>query len=945
MPDPGPPLRLRLLGAPTLLTSPPIALGSERRCRLAAYLALQPDGVSRDEAATLFWPERDQAAARSNLRKLIAELRRLALPGIELDGERLRWPVGSDALDLLGGGPSEGESWALPMQGLDGGDSPAYDVWLSAMRERLRQVWRDTRLDPDGTRPPAAALAAARALLDDDPSDSAALAQAQRSLRALGRADDARRLPDELRHEPRSDADAPTGTGEDPDLIGRTGELQESMALLGERTCRLLTLTGPGGVGKSTLALALLRQAAAVDATSAHWIALADLDHGDAVLPRVARELGVVVGPSSDGWPEVRSRLEGQAALLLFDNAEHLAGLGDLVRRLLAALPLLRCVVTSRTRLSVPGEWLLPVGPLEPDAARRLFLSGARAAPSRRPIAADEPALDELLAVLGHLPLALRMAAAWTRHLPLPALLHEARRACDMLELDATVDDHPAHRSLRATFERSWQLLPPALRPALAALSVCVGTVRLETAQHIGAVSPAQLAALADASLIDIGADGRLGMHPLLRQFARERLASSGGEEEALRRHAAAFADLMAPWKEFDDVDNAAALRDIAPDIGNVALAWRSALQVDEPRWLEALASALSNHQQAHGGLLPVQSLFAQAERQLAVARPCPHTALCGVALEHGALSFWLGEYEAVERSMRLALRAARAARLARPMRKALNGLAVTAMRQGRPQEGAVWLARALELARRDGAERDVVIYSGNLSGVVRELGELDRAESLAREALAGHQRFGHAVGEVSVLGELALIAHQRDQLEEACARCDQALGVVERHAMALRRPVFLTLQASVRLDQGRLDEALVLALASHAEVQRVGARSHEPMQRRVLAEILHGLGRHADAAAQLRLALAIVEADFGTVAARGICWSGAVFAAARGDTDLTRLLIQHAEAERPPGAGPLPRYQRLRDALPVSADAGHEGDPASIPGPLLLARLRALLA
>ena len=925
---PSPPIDrpvVRLLGPPALLQPQARAFAPERRYRLAAVLAARPDGLSRDEAAALFWPDRNQERARSNLRKLIQELRQLELPDITLDGARLVWPVASDALALIAGGDVAAQEWAVPLQGLDGGDSAAFDSWLAEWRLQVQRAWRD-RLLAAGQTAPIAAWTAARALLDHDPSDEAALAQACRALQALGRADEADALVQATRRRAAVALDAAPPAievcAESTDaLIGRQAEMQQALALLHERDCRLLTITGPGGIGKSSVALELLQRGLA-DADECVWVALEDLEREDQVMLRLARELGVPVAANGDAAEAVGARLADRPTLLLFDNAEHLPGLPPLLQRLLQRHARLRCVVTSRTRLSIEAEWLLPLGPLAPAAARRLFLARAKEAPPRHPLRDDDPALDALVERLGRLPLALRLAATWTRHLPLSALLREADHASAWLEVGDSVDEHPAHRSLRATFERSWQLLEPTLRPRLAALSVCVGSVRLDTACRVADAGAAQIAALADASLVDIGADGRVGMHPLLRQFARAHLlADDHASQPPLERHAQAMAVLMAPFSEFDDIDHALALKEIGPEIANVELAWRTALQCRRADWLHDLAGALAGHYSARGGITQVLPLFEQAQALLASLSARQPRALAKVAMEHATLTFWLGDYDAVERSMRLALRAARSAQWPRAQRQALNGLALAAMRRGRIAEGAAWLGQALAQAERDGEEREAAIYAGNLCGPLRELGELGRARELALRSLALHRRHGHTVAEVSVLNELALIAQQRDQLDEAFDWCAQTLSRIEGQSMALRRPVMLTLQAGVRLDQGRLDEALALALASQAEVERVGARSHAPMLHRTLAEIALARGCTDDAAPHLRAALAVVPAHQGSTASRGLLCSCAWLALERGEAPLALLLLARAERDRPVAAAPLARYARLRERVESACD------------------------
>lgn len=904
--------RVRLLEAPALVAPRAQSFAPQRRFRLAAVLALSPTGLSRDEVAALFWPDRPQAAARSNLRKLILELKALELPALQLDGDRLAWPVDSDALDLLEGrGPSR--RWSEPLPGLGGHDSPAFDEWLLVQRLRLFDAWQARQRCLAAADDARQALDAAEALLAQVPDDADALRRAAVARRGLGI--DREAAPRGRRHD--------DVAGDEPGLIGRGVELAELQALLGERRCRLLTLLGPGGVGKSALALALLQDGAVPQADVVHWVALEDLHDVAGVPLRIARELGARVGPRSDGFDECVAALHDRQALLILDNAEHLPALPALADRLLASLPLLRLLVTSRQRLGLGAEWVMPLAPLQPAAAQRLFVDAARRAPARRPLDAADPAVEALAELLGRLPLALRLAAAWTRHLPPAALVQQLRQSIQLLQAQESVDEHPAHHSLQATFDHSWALLDTALRPVLAALSVGDGSMPMPVAMATADASAAQLAALADASLIDLEPNGRVSMHPLLRRYARARLAADAEASRASHeRHAQALADLLRPVTDFDSVDVDQALATIAPERQQIEHAWSTAVARQRAEWLQVYAPALSALAQAQGGVDGVLHLFSEAVPALSGWRSAPPAARADVMLEHAALHFWRGEHDPCEASARVALAIARAARLERPMSQALNLMALVALRRGHTARAATLMERALAFAQRAAPRGQVAILAGNLSGIWRELGHLDRAHANAVQALQLHRDRQYAIGEVAMLAELSQLAQLHGRADEAGDWIARALQLSQRHAMALRHASLLTFQVGIRLDQGRLDDAQALAAEALAAMQALAGRHyHESTLRRLLAELALARGDVTEARAQLRRACALVAPLAQEVNARGLLWSLALLAAFTGDAALAAALARRAERDRPPRAQPLPRYAAQRERWPAPPD------------------------
>ncbi|MFI9809048.1 BTAD domain-containing putative transcriptional regulator, partial [Streptomyces sp. NPDC052301] len=326
-------------------------------------------------------------------------------------------------------------------------------------------------------------------------------------------------------------------------FVGRSGEVAEITGLL--RTARLVTLTGPGGVGKTRLA-------AEVAAAEGGEVCFAELGplHDPRLLPQTLlgalglRERGLHAGDA--GGQGARDRLiaalSGRTLLLVLDNCEHLVEeAAVLAARLLTAGPGLRVLATSREPLGVIGEHLHPVRPLDDTAAVDLFTDRARAV--RRAFVPDPEAVRHVCAALDHLPLAIELAAARLRTLSLPELtdrLHD--RLAVAGQGSRTADTR--HRTLRSVVAWSWDLLGPSEQQAARRFSVFAAGATTDTACRVCGTDEDTLTALADKSLLERSA-GRYRMLATIRAYAAERLAEAGEEGEANAAHAGALLELL----------------------------------------------------------------------------------------------------------------------------------------------------------------------------------------------------------------------------------------------------------------------------------------------------------------------------------------------------------------------------------------------------------------
>ncbi|MEM7133157.1 MAG: tetratricopeptide repeat protein [Chloroflexota bacterium] len=362
-------------------------------------------------------------------------------------------------------------------------------------------------------------------------------------------------------------------------FIGRNRELTDLADLIANRDCRLITLVGPGGSGKTRLAIAAARDAHETFANGAAYVALAPISSPDLIASTVAASLNLALEGQSTPQSQVLRYLRGRKLLLVLDNFEHLLPASADQINENSALSLLidilqqtadvTMLVTSRERLNLQGEWLYDVDGLETPAedatgveegqastgsalggysAPILFTQTARRL--RRdfgPTADEQAAIRRICHLVNGMPLAIELAASWVRTLSCYEIAEEiANELGESLDfLSTTLHDIPArHRSMQAVFDHSWRLLSEKEQQVFARCSVFRGGFTRESAQEIADATLPILAALVDKSLLSCSRDGRYAVHELARQYAANRLDELQETERTRNRHLAFFAQL-----------------------------------------------------------------------------------------------------------------------------------------------------------------------------------------------------------------------------------------------------------------------------------------------------------------------------------------------------------------------------------------------------------------
>jgi len=386
-------------------------------------------------------------------------------------------------------------------------------------------------------------------------------------------------------------------------FVGRAAELSALDALFAVSATRLVTLLGPGGMGKTRLAIALAEQLLAVERfpDGVCFVSLAPLSAPEQIVPALAEALGF---PLDSGKQRVRpprqqvlDYLREKQLLLVLDNVEHLlgdadegAGAADLIAALLEAAPRVAILATSRERLQLREEHRYPLGGLDipgaedPSNYSAVALFVQRAQPLRPGFAPEQDDLGvvaQICRLVDGMPLAIELAAGWVDTLALPDIAVEIARGLDLLATE--LRDVPArHRSMRAVFDATWQRMGAAEQAVFARFSVLRGGGTRGAVQAVTGATLPQLHALVGASLLyyDTRRD-RYTVHELLRQYAAEKLAADPEDERATRdRHAANFCGLLRDLKaDLQGARQREALLAIEADGENARAAWEWAAQ------------------------------------------------------------------------------------------------------------------------------------------------------------------------------------------------------------------------------------------------------------------------------------------------------------------------------------------------------------------------------
>jgi predicted ATPase/DNA-binding SARP family transcriptional activator len=872
---------------------------------LLAYLAAEAGSAhSRDALVGMFWPELPERAARSNLSQALANLRQVISdrtaqpPFLLIDSDTIQFNRQSDHwLDL-----SQFEELLAAcdshvhrardrchaclrrmeeaadlyrddfLDHFSAGNSAGFEEWVVVRRERLQQLALGVLSRLAGYQHRLAqheqALGYARRQLEIDPWREEAHRQAMRALALSGERTAALEqyercrqiLRDELHAEPTQGTTALVewiragpAAGEAPQpagqrlptpqttLVGRVAEIAELGARIENPNCRLITLVGPGGIGKTRLALAVAAAETDTFMQGARYVALDALSSPGGLPEAILQALDVPLPKQVDPKTQLLATLRGQELLLVLDNFEHLLeGVGLLTEILLAA-PRVILLVTSRERLNLQAEWVFDlqglnypteaadIGAMTSEAVQ-LFIQRAGQASRHFNAAKHIRAVAGVCRLVQGLPLAIELAAAATAQQSPEQVM--AALETDLRALVTTMRDMPVrHRSLTAVVDHSWTLLTDAERGVQRRLSVFRGGFTLEAAAEVAGATLPLLTALLQKSLIARDTTGRYAMHPIIRQHAAGKLEAAGelahtfdqalgyflalaeaGESNFVRLRPPAWMDRMAA-----EQDNLRAV-----------LGWCQAQNRVEA-WLR-LAALLWNFWESRGQFVEGLAWLEAALRRNTELASEPQSGTMAAA-----------RAKALHAVSNLARRRHDFARAISSAEEALDFF--------RPLEDP-W------------ATADVVNILGRS---VRDSGDLERAKPLLEESLQLYRTLGDATCVAYGIGTLAILAQMQGDSVRASALAKESLAMCRMQGNRWGCALQLEIVGHAALSRGEYLEAISIfeeSLALFEETDFMPGRASALFS---LGEIKRAQGDRLGARAYFEAALALQRAMVNT--------------------------------------------------------------------------------
>jgi predicted ATPase/class 3 adenylate cyclase len=659
-------------------------------------------------------------------------------------------------------------------------------------------------------------------------------------------------------------------------FIGRAAELAEISTLLDDPACRLLTLTGPGGIGKTRLALALAAERLGRYPHGVWFVNLAPLSSAEGVISAIADTFKLSSLGMADPKEVLRNYLREKALLLVLDNFEHVLDAAELVADILATAPGVQVLITSRERLRLRAERVYEVGglpvPLDAELANadtfdavRLFVACVRHTHPQYTIeAANMVAVAQICRLAAGMPLGIELAAAWVPTLPVATIAAELAASLDVLE--TTMRDVPErHRSARVVFDHSWNLLTVEEHALFRQLAVFRGGFTFHAAQEVAGATRGPLGRLVDKSLLRAERDGRYDLHELLRQFAAEKLGAEPGAATRTReRHSAFYLELLQRKEpELKGPQQLTALDELEREFENVRGACDWAPQCGQWERLRKSLFACLFFMIVRSRHLEAIALFQHIVDSAAVTESSAEESaqrqgLAAYALTCQSYFFgWLGQVDKRDSCFKRSRAAVH--QYGTPYEIAIH-CHLYAFTRADPEEARALFQRSLAILWEIGDLWQAAYVIRGMGLFVFARGQTLEAKRCYEEALSLFRASGNVHGTSEALLDVGRVAYTLGNYEEGRRLLQESLAIQQAVGLTSTVAESQEVLGEIAYAQGRFAEA-------EAHVRQEVAIWHEFGNRALLSQTYSRVGaavlaqdRLGDAAGLLAEALAIAE-------------------------------------------------------------------------------------
>ncbi len=831
---------------------------------LMAYLAVHSGPQSRNTLATLLWPEQDQKRARAALRRTLVTLRQAGLePWIKANRETIEIdPANTLTIDIVQfrqllsqclslTGQDEAKCIPLLTQAIDlyqadflAGfslrDSFAFDEWQATQTDNFRHdltsaLARLVRCLQDQADFENAILYARR-WLELEPfyefahrqlmwlytangQRAAALQQYKHcvdildDLLGVEPADETtdlfRKIQSNQLQSPQSPDEAEPSQNEKlhnfpaqpTPFLGRKTELAEITTRLKNPDCRLVSLIGPGGIGKTRLAVQIAREHVDDFSDGLFFVPLASVSSPDFLIPAIAQSLDLTLDEQADHTHQLVSHLKNRQLLLVLDNLEHLIKKISILSEILHWTTQTKILVTSRERLNLSGEWAVQIKGMkypknhqaegfEEFSAIALFLHRAyRVHSGFKLTEADKPHIIRICQLMEGVPLGIELATSWVHMLSCQEIAREIEQMNktpnSLNILTSPLQDLPErHQNLQDVFEYSWRLLTEAEQETLRKLSVFQGGCQREAIEQVTGATLATITTLVDKSMLSRRTSGRYEMHQLLRQYIAEKLRADPTLAELSQNlHCDYYLKFLGERQASRMGEKQPqTLAAIAKEIENIRAAWRWAVV---NRKLDLMGQALETLWFFYAMYSRFQEGAETFSRTATMLRKLPQSSETMILLARiltylGWLLLRQGRYEQAQNALDRSLDIFHETNSPSYTAPTLHFLGILALETGQAALGQKHLEKALTIYRETNNRWGI---AWALSFLAYDLHQLDQTKSeesqtLLQESLTIYRSLGHKQGIAMALNNLGYIQYRSGNYDLAKTLLQESLDL-----------------------------------------------------------------------------------------------------------------------------------------------------------------------